>query len=203
MNQRRDLVRFPEQAVKAGQINAMGLIDEILHLVVGSYRQQKNPEVMGQALDWLVRPAGPGRSGRCAAPLRRGVPAGGRLSPAADRRCLPGRRDRRHAQPPGRPGRDADAVAGQRQPGLRALLGAVRRHGAGKGDGLPSDHGRPARLLRDPAPLRPRQPEPGRHAAQPGPRRPPLAARAAGVHPRAVGAICWAATSTACSAAWT
>jgi glycosidase len=53
MNQRRDLVRFPEQAVKAGQINALGLIDEILHLVVGSYRRQKNPEAMGQALDWL------------------------------------------------------------------------------------------------------------------------------------------------------
>ena len=31
MNDRRDLVSFPEQAVKAGQINAMGLIDEILH----------------------------------------------------------------------------------------------------------------------------------------------------------------------------
>jgi len=34
MNQSRDLIRFPEQAVKAGQINAMGLIDEILHYVV-------------------------------------------------------------------------------------------------------------------------------------------------------------------------
>ncbi|KPL15097.1 MAG: hypothetical protein AMJ93_16875, partial [Anaerolineae bacterium SM23_84] len=33
MNERRDLVRFPEQAVKAGHINAMGLIDEILHYV--------------------------------------------------------------------------------------------------------------------------------------------------------------------------
>jgi len=53
MNQRRDLVRLPEQAVKAGQINALGLIDEILHLAVGSYRRQKNPEAMGQALDWL------------------------------------------------------------------------------------------------------------------------------------------------------
>ena len=53
MNQLRDLVRFPEQAVKAGQINALGLIDEILHLVVGAYRRQENPEVMGQALDWL------------------------------------------------------------------------------------------------------------------------------------------------------
>ena len=39
MNEKRDLVRFPEQAVKAGQINAMGLIDEIMHYVVGLYRE--------------------------------------------------------------------------------------------------------------------------------------------------------------------
>ena len=31
MNNKRDLLRFPENAVRAGQINAMGLIDEILH----------------------------------------------------------------------------------------------------------------------------------------------------------------------------
>ncbi|RME47131.1 MAG: alpha-amylase, partial [Chloroflexi bacterium] len=53
MNERRDLVSFPEQAVKAGQINAMGLIDEILHYVVGVYRRQANPEAMQQALSWL------------------------------------------------------------------------------------------------------------------------------------------------------
>ena len=54
MNQKRDLVRFPEQAVKAGQINAMGLIDEILHFVVSLYRQQINPKVMQEAESWLV-----------------------------------------------------------------------------------------------------------------------------------------------------
>jgi glycosidase len=53
MNQKRDLVRFPEQAVRAGQINAMGLIDEILHLVAGLYRQQQAPNAMRDALDWL------------------------------------------------------------------------------------------------------------------------------------------------------
>ena len=53
MNEKRDLVRFPEQAVRAGQINAMGLIDEILHYVVGLYREQKNPQIFQQALDWL------------------------------------------------------------------------------------------------------------------------------------------------------
>jgi glycosidase len=58
MNQARDLVRFPERAVKAGDINAMGLIDEILHLVVRQYREQKNPLVMEQAVDWVERAVG-------------------------------------------------------------------------------------------------------------------------------------------------
>jgi glycosidase len=53
MNERRDLLSFPERTVRAGQINAMGLIDEILHYVVGLYRQQKNPQIMQQALTWL------------------------------------------------------------------------------------------------------------------------------------------------------
>jgi glycosidase len=53
MNDKRDLVRFPEQAVKAGQINAMGLIDEILHFVAGLYCEQKNPLFRREALDWL------------------------------------------------------------------------------------------------------------------------------------------------------
>jgi hypothetical protein len=53
MNSKQDLVNYPERAVKAGQINAMGLIDEILHFVVGLYRDQRNPEVMDRALNWL------------------------------------------------------------------------------------------------------------------------------------------------------
>src|SRR4030066_235992 len=58
MNEKRDLISFPEQAVKAGQINAMGLIDEILHYVIGLYRQQRNSQVMAEALDWLQRNLG-------------------------------------------------------------------------------------------------------------------------------------------------
>lgn len=58
MNEKHDLVRFPEQAVKAGHINAMGLIDEILHYVVGLYREQRNPQTMEQALDWVVEQLG-------------------------------------------------------------------------------------------------------------------------------------------------
>ena len=58
INQQRDLVNFPEQAVRAGQVNAMGLIDEILHYVVGVFREQNNPQVMVQALSWLENQLG-------------------------------------------------------------------------------------------------------------------------------------------------
>ncbi len=53
MNARRDLLNFPERAVRAGQINAMGLVDEILHYVIGLYRKQANPDALAKALDWL------------------------------------------------------------------------------------------------------------------------------------------------------
>ena len=58
MNERRDLVSFPEQAVQAGQINAMGLIDEILHFTIRQYQEQRNPGAMKQALDWLDEQVG-------------------------------------------------------------------------------------------------------------------------------------------------
>jgi glycosidase len=53
MNETRDLVRFPEKAVKAGDVNAMGLIDEIMHYILHLYRQQENAAVMEEALGWL------------------------------------------------------------------------------------------------------------------------------------------------------
>jgi glycosidase len=58
INEKRDLVTFPEQAIKAGQINAMGLIDEILHYIVSLYRDEKNSKVIQQALDWLYEKFG-------------------------------------------------------------------------------------------------------------------------------------------------
>jgi glycosidase len=53
INDKRDLIRFPEQTVRAGHINAMGLVDEILHYVVGLYREQQNAAVWQNALDAL------------------------------------------------------------------------------------------------------------------------------------------------------
>ena len=58
LNQKRDLLRFPEQVVRAGQLNAMGLIEEIYHFVVETYRQEKNPGVMERALNWLYARVG-------------------------------------------------------------------------------------------------------------------------------------------------
>jgi len=51
INQKRDLVSYPENAVQAGQINAMGLIDEISHHMVAIYRQERSPDVMMKAVE--------------------------------------------------------------------------------------------------------------------------------------------------------
>ncbi len=58
MNEKRELILFPEQGIRAGQINAMGLIDEILHYVMDIYRRQVNPHVMEEAIDWLLEEIG-------------------------------------------------------------------------------------------------------------------------------------------------
>jgi len=54
INQKIDLVNFPEKAIKAGDINAIGLIDEILHLVVSLYRKNVDEKVIGEAFEHLV-----------------------------------------------------------------------------------------------------------------------------------------------------
>jgi len=58
MNTRRDLAHHPEKAVRAGQLNAMGLIDEILHYVVELYREQVHGGVMADALAYLEKRLG-------------------------------------------------------------------------------------------------------------------------------------------------
>ncbi len=58
MNDKRDLVRFPEQAIRASELNAMGLVDEILHYVVAQYRRERNPEALRKALAYLEAQVG-------------------------------------------------------------------------------------------------------------------------------------------------
>jgi glycosidase len=58
MNERRDLVSFPERTVRAGKINAIGLIDEISHHIVQIYREQKKADIIQLTLDWLYEHLG-------------------------------------------------------------------------------------------------------------------------------------------------
>jgi len=53
INVARDTERHPERAVSAGGLNAMGLIDEVLHLVLALYRAQRDSRAMLDALTWL------------------------------------------------------------------------------------------------------------------------------------------------------
>ena len=53
MNQVRDVQKHPDQAVHAGQLFAMGLIDEASHVLMARYREQFDPQVMTAALDWF------------------------------------------------------------------------------------------------------------------------------------------------------
>lgn len=53
MNDKRDLVAHPEQAILPGQLNAMGLIDEILHYVAELYREEKGLQLFASALQHL------------------------------------------------------------------------------------------------------------------------------------------------------
>lgn len=51
--QKMNAARPPEEAVLPGQLFAMGLIDEILHMVAALYRQQVRSTVFAEALEWL------------------------------------------------------------------------------------------------------------------------------------------------------
>ena len=58
INQVRNAAVHPELAVSAGQINAMGLIDEILHFVISQFRTQKSSQVHARALEFLEKKIG-------------------------------------------------------------------------------------------------------------------------------------------------
>ena len=53
MNRERNLAAHPDRVVRAGEINAMGLIDEILHYVVKLYRDEHGTRVVHNALEQL------------------------------------------------------------------------------------------------------------------------------------------------------
>jgi len=64
MNQVREAERHPELAINPGALNAMGLIDEVLHALVELYRKQRDPRAMLDALGWFEARLGPELLGR-------------------------------------------------------------------------------------------------------------------------------------------
>src|SRR5262249_20323878 len=59
MNIVRDSARYPDRLVQPGALNAMGILDEVTHLVLSLFRKRRDPRVMLDALAWLE--AGVGR----------------------------------------------------------------------------------------------------------------------------------------------
>ena len=54
--------RYPERYIRAGQLYAMGLIDEIMHYVVALYRRQTAPKVFEECLAQLENKLGETRT---------------------------------------------------------------------------------------------------------------------------------------------
>lgn len=53
VNKQKDLLTFPETAAKASEIFAIGLMDEIFHFILKSYRQQTNNDILDEALTFI------------------------------------------------------------------------------------------------------------------------------------------------------
>jgi len=53
MNRQRDVEKDPERTIHAGALNAMALIDELLHALIAQYRRQRDPKVMIEAVAWF------------------------------------------------------------------------------------------------------------------------------------------------------
>jgi glycosidase len=59
INQARDVVRFPERAVRASHLNALGLLHETAHALFRVYRQRTGPQLLANALTFLATQLGP------------------------------------------------------------------------------------------------------------------------------------------------
>ena len=63
LNEGVDPVKNPGRFVRSGELNAMGLIDEILHYIVALYREQIQPDVFTKGLERLEKKLGTGKTG--------------------------------------------------------------------------------------------------------------------------------------------
>ncbi len=65
MNKNRDLARHPGRAVRAGDLNAAGLIEEVMHYVVHRYREENGPEILADAFEKVAGVVGESELRHC------------------------------------------------------------------------------------------------------------------------------------------
>src|SRR5689334_393427 len=53
INEVRGASQNPDRAVHAGALNAMGLIDEALHILLAEYRKERDPKAITDALSYM------------------------------------------------------------------------------------------------------------------------------------------------------
>ena len=196
MNQVRDAARHPERAVHAGQLHAMGLIDEILHVGAGALPRAARSARRAGALDWLEARG----SGRALDATLLGFTDGFpplACTAAASAADVAGRRDRRRAASRGRARGAALLWLANVNPAFAPFPSCSTTH-AGRATAYRAVSGALREYFESPARGSARRPEPGRHAARAGARVARLARGPARVHPAITGATCSATSCAAC-----
>ena len=102
INEKVDAALLPERAIRAGRLNAMALIDEILHDVARLFREKAESGAFVRAIADLERALGAKALDEPAPRLRRALPAPLRSTRAARCRGLlaPGKAEAGAAAPP-------------------------------------------------------------------------------------------------------
>ena len=54
MHDKKDIIAIDEEKVTAGNLFALGLIDEILHVVVGKYKEDVNQDIMTDLIQFIT-----------------------------------------------------------------------------------------------------------------------------------------------------
>ena len=125
MNLVREVDKHPERAVHAGQLYAMGLIDEASHVLMARYREQFDPQVMTSALDWFSAQVGEDALDRMLLTFVEHFTGAKHNARAGDAAGMAGGIDRGNAAPSGGAGRTSAAVDGESEPGVQAVRRAV------------------------------------------------------------------------------
>ncbi len=194
MNAARDPGAPP---VQAGDLNAMGLVDEILHVVVCDVPRDARRRGDERRARRRARARRGAAGRRDASRLLRRVPGARRPSRRGGPGRLPRRDDRRDPEPRRRPRGDDAPAAREPQPRIRAVPRALRRPRPRRGDGVRARSSTPSPTTS--APSRPSGRTASRSSRCSAPRRSPrrTRSRASSGSSAIAGACCSAGTSTA------